>query len=118
MIARIVRRLGKRSGCEGNYWVMESPQRDHVGIHRGECRMCKDGNGPRPDRATGLWHGRFSSYQQAREMALSTGRPFEIGGGAGNWRVCKPEKSVPSNEGGCSAVASSRWTKITKTKKS
>ena len=35
MIARIVRRLAQRSGGEGNYWVMESPQLDHVGIHRG-----------------------------------------------------------------------------------
>ena len=98
MIARIVRRLAKRSGGEGNYWVMESPQLDHVGIHRGECRMCNDGNGPRPEYATGLWHGRFSSYQQAREMALSTGRQFDIGGGTGNCRICKPETSVPSND--------------------
>ena len=96
MIARIVRRLANRSGGEGNYWVMESTERDCVGIHRGVCRMCNYGKGPRPERGTGLWHGRFSSYHQAREMALSTGRQFEIGGGTGNCRVCKPE--TPSSD--------------------
>ncbi len=101
MIARIVRQLVKRSGGEGNYWVMESHERDCVGIHRGECRMCNDGKGPRPEHGTGLWHGRFSSYQQAHENALSTGRPFEIGGGTGNCRVCKPETCVKSNKRDC-----------------
>ena len=91
MIARIVRRLTRRPGDEGNYWVMESAGRNCVGMHRGECRMCNDGKGPRPEIGAGLWHGRFPSYQKAREMALSTGRPFQIGGETGNCRVCKPE---------------------------
>ena len=90
--------MTEEEGGEGNYWVMDSPAGDYVGIPRGECRMCHDGNGPRPDRVTGLWHGQFSSYQQAREMALSTGRPFEIGGGTGNCRACKPETGAPSND--------------------
>ena len=98
MIARIVRRLAKRSGGEDNYWVMENPQRDYVGIHRGECRICNDGKGQRPEHATGSWHGPFSSYQRAPEMALSTGRAFDVGGGTGNCRICKPETSVPSND--------------------
>jgi len=84
------------TGNEGNYWVMESPNHDYVGIHRGECRMCNDGKGPSSQHGTGLWHGRFSSYQQAREMALGTGRQLEIGRGTGNCRVCKPETSAPS----------------------
>ncbi len=79
MLARIVRRRVRRSDGEGNYWVMESPKRNCVGMHRGDCRMCNDGKGPTPEIGTGLWHGRFPSYQKAREMALSTGRPFPIG---------------------------------------
>ncbi len=79
MLARIVRRLARRSDGEGNYWVMESPKRNCVGMHRGDCRMCNDGKGATPEIGTGLWHGRFLSYQKAREMALSTGTPFQIG---------------------------------------
>ena len=78
MLARIVRRLARRSDGEGNYWVMESPKRNCVGMHCGDCRLCNDGKGPTPEIRTGLWHGRFPSCPKLREMALSTGRPFQI----------------------------------------
>ena len=79
MLARIVRPPARRSDREGNYLVMKSPKRNRVGMHRGDCRLCNDRKGLTPEIGTGLRHGHFPSYQKAREMALSTGRPFQIG---------------------------------------
>ena len=79
MLAWIVRRLARRLDRESNYWGMETPKRNCVGLHCGDFRMCNDGKVLTPEIGTGLWHGYFPSYQKAREMALSTGRPFQIG---------------------------------------
>ena len=58
---------------------MESTNRNCLWMHRGDSRMCNDGKGLTPEVGTGLWDGRFPSYQKAREMALSAGRPFQTG---------------------------------------
>ena len=48
MLARIVQRLARRLDREGNYWVLESPKSNCVGMHLGDCCMCNDGRGLTP----------------------------------------------------------------------
>ena len=79
-----------------SYWVMESTHGKYVLIHRGKCHLCREGKGPRPGQVTGLWHGPFPSFTEARDMALSTGRAVgspwgAMGPRSGNCRLCKPE---------------------------
>ena len=47
-------------GAKGNYWVMENPERDYVGIHRGSvvCVVTATGQGQVivPVYGTGAFH--------------------------------------------------------------
>ncbi len=73
--------------ARGNYWVSESARGNYVRIHAGACHFCRDGQGPRSGQP-GLWRGPFSTYSEARDMAVGTGRT--LGAGTGNCKVCKP----------------------------
>ena len=52
--------MAEEEGGEGNYWVMENPERDYVGIHRGGvvCAMTETGQGQGIVRVhgTGAFH--------------------------------------------------------------
>ncbi len=69
------------------FWVLESRRGNYVRIHAGACHLCRDGRGPSRGQP-GLWHGPFSTYSEARDMAVGTGRT--LGAGTGDCKVCKP----------------------------
>lgn len=75
----------------GDYWVFENTRGNYVRIHAGECHLCRAGQGRSRGRA-GQWHGPFSTYSEAHEMAAGSGR--ELGAGTGNCKVCKPESDA------------------------
>ncbi len=77
-------------GFGRNFWVYESLQFDHTAtIHDHACRFCNDGAGVKEGKAekdSGLWHGGFATYEEAKRFAQSLEECREVS----DCKVCEP----------------------------